>query len=159
MIQYIKNLSKTRKITYFLLIFGLIQLIRCDRSVPPYDPKYDIIMAQKTSPEVLSLLKIACYDCHSYETKYPWYSQVAPVSWWMDRHVNQGRKKINFSTFMTYTAKKAIHKLDECVETIVENRMPLSSYTWLHKDAKLTKSQKNILVRYFEEKKKIYVSE
>ncbi|MBS1573231.1 MAG: heme-binding domain-containing protein [Bacteroidetes bacterium] len=91
---------------------------------------------------IQKILKISCYDCHSNNTVYPWYSKVQPIKWWLADHVNEGKAKLNFDEFNAYTTKKKLHKLDEVIETIRDNEMPLKSYTLIHGDAKLSESDK-----------------
>lgn len=108
-----------------------------------------------TSPsdEVKALIKGACYDCHSNATVYPWYSEVAPVSWWTKHHVNEGREELNFSVWADYSLKKADHKLEECAEEVEEGKMPLDSYTWTHGDADLNEKQRELLEDFFNSKR------
>lgn len=128
------------------LIFALMQLIRIDKSVPDINMQNDFIGMTNPPENVKTILKNACYDCHSYETKYPWYAEIAPVSWMLKKHINEGREEMNFSLWGTYSAKKADHKLEEAVELVEEGEMPLSSYTMAHEEAKLTKEQKDTLI-------------
>lgn len=87
------------------------------------------------------MIHTSCYDCHSNNTTYPWYSEIQPVAWWLADHVKEGKSELNFSEFATYTAKKGDHKLDEFIKMLKEGEMPLTSYTLIHGDAKLTAEQ------------------
>jgi hypothetical protein len=98
--------------------------------------------------DVKAVLVKACYDCHSDNTTYPWYSRVQPVSWWLANHVNEGKGELNFSQFGAYSAKKQKHKLEEVTEMVKEGEMPLNSYTWMHGDAKLTDAEKTLLTSW-----------
>ena len=89
-----------------------IQFIRIDKSNPPADPANDISQSLEITEEVSSILKTSCYDCHSNETVYPWYSNVAPVSWWIKRHINKARDELNFSVWNGYSTKRKNHKFD-----------------------------------------------
>ena len=122
----------------FLGFFLVIQLIRIDKSTPAGNLSDDFIVSEATEENVAMLIKNACYDCHSHQTEYPWYAQVAPVSWWIKNHINEGRKHLNFSVWTTYNAKKQKHKLEECIEMMENNEMPLKSFTWTHPEAKLS---------------------
>lgn len=133
-----------------LLALIAIQFIRPDRSIPEYDTSQDFISMTNPNEQIKGILKAACYDCHSYETKYPWYDRIAPVSYWLNGHVRHGRGKLNFSEWGTYSAKKADHKLEESVEEVKGKNMPLSSYTWTHKEAKLSDEQRAELARFFQ---------
>ncbi len=97
---------------------------------------------------IQEVLKTSCYDCHSNNTDYPWYSNVQPVKWWLEGHVNEGKEELNFDEFNTYSIKKKLHKLDEVIETVRKNEMPLKSYTIIHRNAKLSESEKLELERW-----------
>ncbi len=136
----------------WLALLGLlfvIQLIRPDRSTPTIDPAQDIAQVLQPSDSVQTMLKNACYDCHSYETKYPWYSQVAPVSWWLDNHIKEGREHLNFSTFGALSAADRTEVMEDAAEAVQEGEMPLSSYTWAHPAARLSAEQKTQLADWF----------
>ena len=132
---------------FLLLLFA--QAIRPDRSVPATDEGLDYITLTQPPAAVADLLHNACYDCHSYQSEYPWYSQVAPVSWWIQNHIDEGREHLNFSIWGEYNAKKQAHKLEECWEEVGEKKMPLNSFTWAHPEARLTSGQRQELVAWF----------
>ena len=138
-----------RILLLLLLVFIVIQLIPNDRW--DIEVEADRTLAGLTQPpaEVANLLEVACYDCHAYGTEYPWYSNVAPVSFWIDHHVEEGREHLNFSEWASYSAKQQRHKLEECAEEVGEGEMPLESYTWMHGEAKLSQDQRNMLVEWF----------
>ncbi|KAB5491971.1 MULTISPECIES: heme-binding domain-containing protein [Flagellimonas] len=100
------------------------------------------------SAQVKKILRSACYDCHSAHTVYPWYNNVAPVSYWLSDHIKDGKKHLNFSDWENYTAKKKDHKLEEVVEEVKKGGMPLKEYTWTHGDARLTQEQIIALVTW-----------
>jgi Haem-binding domain len=131
----------------FLLLF--IQSFRIDKTTRPVNPATDFIALTSANNEVSNMLKIACYDCHSNQPSYPWYTNIAPVSWWIKHHINEGSHHLNFSEWGTYTEKRKNHKLEECVEMVEEGEMPMSSYTIMHANAKLTDAQKLQLVEFF----------
>lgn len=137
-----------------LVILVLIQLIRIDKTNPPVETANDFITIANPPQDVALILKESCYDCHSNTTIYPWYTNVAPVSWWLKNHINDGRKHLNFSEWRNYTAKKADHKLEETVEMVEEGEMPLTSYTLLHPKAKLTPAQRDKLVAWLKDYRK-----
>ncbi|WP_179376367.1 heme-binding domain-containing protein [Winogradskyella wichelsiae] len=93
------------------------------------------------SENVELILKNACLDCHSDNTRYPWYNNITPVNYWLDEHVKDGVKHLNLSKWDDYSDKKKDHKLDELIEMVEEKEMPLDSYTWIHDEAKLTEAQ------------------
>lgn len=95
--------------------------------------------------EVDAILQRACYDCHSNATAYPWYANLQPVGWWLEKHVRDGKRHLNFSEFSTYPLKRATRKLEETAELVRSHEMPLASYTWMHRDAKLTEAEIKLL--------------
>ena len=129
-------------------ILVVIQFFRPDTSAPSVDPAQDIRRTLNPPADVLATLESACYDCHSYETRYPWYNHLAPVSWWLANHVREGREHLNFSTFAALPAEDRAHALEEIAETVEKGEMPLGSYTWTHADARLSDAQKAALVAW-----------
>ena len=96
----------------------------------------------KPSQEIATILRDNCYDCHSNQTNYPWYSEITPINYWLEEHIVDGKKHFNVSDWEKYSARKKDHKLEELVEFVDSGEMPLDSYTWIHgdlsqKDAKL----------------------
>ena len=97
---------------------------------------------------VETILKISCYDCHTNNIVYPWYPQVQPEGWWLDEHIKDGKKKLNFSEFKTYTIRRRYRKLEEINELVKYGEMPLDEYLWIHKNAKLNEQQKLVLANW-----------
>lgn len=95
--------------------------------------------------EVEAILKRACYDCHSNATTYPWYANVQPLGWWLEWHVRDGKKHLNFSEFASYTARRATRKLEEVAEEVREHNMPLPSYLLTHPEARLSDADVKLL--------------
>lgn len=93
-------------------------------------------------------LQVACYDCHSNNTRYPWYANFQPVNWWLNHHVDEGKEKFNFDEFLNYPPKRQLKKIKEVVEVIEKDEMPLDSYTLIHRDAILSESQKKEIVQW-----------
>jgi hypothetical protein len=120
------------------LLIGM-QFIHVD--IPPTTEAKNELSAPK---EVMSLLKKSCYDCHSNDTTLPWYGNVAPMSWFVRKHIRDGRKVVNFSTFKNLPKSKQ-KDMYERIEKSVVIRMPLPSYTWIHGDAKLTPKEKKMI--------------
>lgn len=100
------------------------------------------------SNQVETILTSSCYNCHSNKTNYPWYSNFQPLGWWIQHHVDEGKGEVNFSVFTTYKLKKQIHKLEEVVEMIEEDEMPLCSYTIIHRESELNEEQKKLLINW-----------
>ncbi|UXP31687.1 heme-binding domain-containing protein [Reichenbachiella agarivorans] len=131
-----------------LAFLVVIQLFGIDREVPTTTLEQDFISVMQPPENIAKIIKTACYDCHSYQTEYPWYTHVAPLSWWIGTHIEDGRKHLNFSIWSTYDEKKALHKLEELYEEVEEGEMPLTSYTLAHSDADLSPSDVEQLVSW-----------
>ena len=97
---------------------------------------------------VEAVFKKACYDCHSNKTHYPWYASLQPVSYWLSDHINEGKSKFNLSEFLTYTAWKQFHRMEDVEEQMTNDEMPLTSYTLIHRDAVIDDSTKNLLINW-----------
>lgn len=131
-----------------LVIFVVIQFFRPKANQNPVLASNQISAAFNVPQDVDQILKKACNDCHSNNTVYPWYSQIQPISWWLDEHVTDGKKHLNFDDYATYKLRKQYHKFEEIVEQIEINEMPLKSYTVVHTNAKLTDAEKNTLINW-----------
>lgn len=105
----------------------------------------DISKSYAVPDDVKQILAKACNDCHSNNTVYPWYSNIQPLRFWLDDHVNDGKRHMNFNEFNSYRIARQYKKLDECIEQVKEGEMPLESYTLIHTNAKLTDSEKQKL--------------
>lgn len=102
----------------------------------------DAFYAETNPPaDVKQILEVACNDCHSDVTKYPWYNNITPVNYWLASHVKDGKKHFNISNWEGNSVKRKDHKFEELIEMVEEKEMPLASYTWTHSDAKLTDAQ------------------
>ncbi len=131
------------------IVLVLIQFIKPERNVSN-DQTLAISKKYLIPADVQNLLDVACYDCHSNKTTYPWYANVQPFAWFLNHHVLDGKKHLNFSTFLALSVAVQNHKLEETIEEVEEKEMPLASYTYfgLHKGAKLTEAQRNILINW-----------
>ncbi|HEV7781908.1 MAG TPA: heme-binding domain-containing protein [Chitinophagaceae bacterium] len=98
--------------------------------------------------DVRSIMAKACNDCHSNNTRYPWYSRLQPVDWWMNGHVKNGKKGINYDEYINKSLRYQFHKMEETIGMVKEGKMPLNSYTWTHRDARLTEAEKNALISW-----------
>lgn len=97
---------------------------------------------------VQSILAKACNDCHSNNTRYPWYSKIQPVDWWLANHVKDGKKELNLDEYTNRSLRFQYHKMEEIAEQVKSGEMPLNSYTWMHKDAILTEAEKTALIEW-----------
>ena len=137
-----------RNVGIFLLFVLLcIQFIHPTKNSSD-DKKADISATLPVPESIQQILKTSCYDCHSNYTDYPWYSKIQPVDWWLNDHINEGKRELNFSTFSAYRLFRQYHKLEEIDEMIVEDEMPLTSYTLIHTNAKMTEAQKEMLIQW-----------
>ena len=127
------------------VIFAAIQLAQPAKNIASHPSEDDITARYPTPPVVQQMLSVACYDCHSNTTRYPWYSNIQPVGWWLAAHVDDGKKHLNFSEFATYSPKRAAHKLDQIIDEVTDREMPLFSYKLGHPDARLTAAQTKLL--------------
>lgn len=132
-----------KKIMLLLLAcFIIIQFIhpkknKADGAQPNY------IGAKYAVPaDVKLILEKACNDCHSNNTRYPWYATIQPLHWWLDKHIVDGKKHVNYDEYTNKSAWYQMHKMEETIEMVKEGEMPLKSYTIVHKDAKLTMEEK-----------------
>jgi hypothetical protein len=114
-----------------LIVFAGLQLFGPDRTNPQVTPSQTVQAA---------VLKRSCYDCHSSETRWPWYSSVVPMAWGVANHVKQGRAEMNFSDWGAYPARKRVALLEKMCDEVREGRMPLKQYLWLHRDATLSEA-------------------
>lgn len=151
-------MKKISRIILLLIIVFLVvaQLIPLNNPEVKEADKNDIFQQVSAEKDLELLVKAACYDCHSYQTSFPWYNSVAPVSWWLKDHIEDGRKHLNFSNWSAYSTEKKEHKLEECVEMLEEGEMPLWSYQITHAEARLSEGQKKLLIDWFKALSKEY---
>ena len=131
-----------------ILVFIIAQFFRPEKNQGDI-ASLDAFFEETNPPdEVKLVLKQACFDCHSDFTRYPWYNNITPVNYWLDGHVRHGKGELNFSKWNSYSTKRKDHKLEETMEMVEKNEMPLPSYTWTHKDAILTDSQISAVIEW-----------
>ena len=126
--------------------FVVIQFIQPARNKSDKILPTDITNTVAVPNQVLSILQVSCYDCHSNNTHYPWYSFIQPAAWWMASHIRKGKANLNFSDFGTYSNHKQQSKLQAIINSINDKTMPLNSYTTLHKNTNLTAGNKGLLL-------------
>ncbi len=132
-----------------LVLLVIIQFFPIDRTNPPVNKGMDFLTIKKPSAKIDAAVRSSCYDCHSNETKYPWYAKFQPTGWFLKNHIDEGRSKLNFSTFATYEPKRQEHKLEEAAEMMEKHEMPLESYVVGHPEAELNDADRQMLVSYF----------
>jgi hypothetical protein len=138
-----------------LLVSGIV--IIALQFIRPVQNKSSLVLTTDISkvitiPDtVLTLLKNACYDCHSNNTDYPWYSDIQPMGWLMAYHIKQAKNQLNFSEFGSYSQRRQLSKLGGITNSIKDDIMPLKSYTIMHKNAQLSKDEKSLLINWAEQ--------
>jgi hypothetical protein len=135
-------------IALFLFILVLIQFFRPKKNNSISTSSFDINSQYPVPDNLKEILKKSCNDCHSDNTIYPWYFAIQPVAWWMQDHVNEGKRELNFSEFASYSPKEQFHKMKSIVKQIKEGEMPLDSYLWIHKDSKLSEYQNALIMKW-----------
>jgi len=145
-------MQKFKKIFFWCLVgFAMIQFIPIDKVNKPVDKRKNFIEVKNTPAKISELIKNACYDCHSDETVYPKYAYIAPFSWSVKSHVNDGREHLNFSVWATYNDDLKRNMLTKSIQTIENKIMPMPAYIIYHKEANLTDAERTLLIKYFEE--------
>lgn len=142
-------MNKAKKIGLaILLLFIALQFIRPERNESNAVQQADMLTHFNVSDSVAGILKIACYDCHSNNTRYPWYANVQPIGWLLGKHVKDGKQELNFNEFITYSPRRQLSKLKSIQNSIKDGSMPLSSYTMLHSEAKLSEDSKASIIEW-----------
>lgn len=136
---------------FILIVFVIIQFFRPEKNISQAPQPANITNLYSTSKEVEAILKTACYDCHSNNTQYPWYVHIQPIGWFLSNHVHDGKQELNFDEFGNYRAARKLKKMEEVIEQVKEGEMPLSSYTFIHSNAKLNNQQKQLLIQWAEQ--------
>ena len=129
-----------------LVILIIIQFIHPKRNkAEGAQPNY-IGNVYTIPADVKLILSKACNDCHSNNTKYPWYCNFQPIHWWTNNHIRDGKKGLNFDEYTNRPLRYQYHKMEEVIEMVEDKKMPLKSYLWIHKDAKLTADESSKLI-------------
>lgn len=138
-----------------LAVFVILQFIPTTKNNGEALGEQDIAHVVSVPADVQEILNVSCNDCHSNHTNYPWYSKIQPIGFWLDEHIEDGKTHLNFSEYATYKKKRQLHKLDEIAEMVEEHEMPLSSYTLIHTNAKLSAEQQSRLITWAKESKQL----
>lgn len=133
---------------FLLLAFVVIQFFRPDRNIGNGELPGAITKHLPVPEDVHGLLQSACYDCHSNNTNYPWYVNVQPVAWLLSHHIREGKMELNFDAFGTYSGRRQLSKLKSIAGSVKDGSMPLSSYTLMHKEARLSDKEKQLIVEW-----------
>ena len=145
---------KFLRILFILLItaFVVIQFIGIEKTNPEFDSSSDFIMMENPPEDVAQMLRLSCYDCHSNETIWPWYSNIAPVSWMLEEHVEDGRDHINLNFWGEIDLEDRAYVIEEMIEEMEEGEMPIPGYLITHSNAKLSDAEKEKLFAWLRSK-------
>lgn len=132
-------MNKKAVIAGVILALAVLQLVPVNLSNPPVEQDVD------APAPVAEVLRRSCYDCHSNETRWPWYSRIAPVSWWIKHHVDEGREHLNFSEWNRLSPEDRREALEETWEEVEEGKMPLASYLPMHAEARLSAQDRQLI--------------
>jgi len=129
----------------FFILFISIQFIPKKYNKSSITPPSDFMTVFDAPEDIRKIIKISCYDCHSNNTFYPWYNKVQPVAWFLEGHINEAKEALNLNTFGAYSKRRQKTKLKSVISQIMDNEMPLSSYTLMHRDAVISEEEKQLL--------------
>ncbi len=131
-----------------LAAFVVIQFIRPQKNVSNGDLSNDISKKFSIPADVQTELNNSCYDCHSNNTRYPWYAEVQPVGWLLAKDIREAKKNLNFSEFGAYRLRRQYIKLEQIADQVSEEEMPLPNYTIMHRDAKMSPERRTRLINW-----------
>ena len=147
-------MNRTKKVLITVgALLVLLQFFQPEGNKNPHVSENDISVMYQMPESVKSILQSSCYDCHSNNTNYPWYSFIQPMSWWLAHHIKEGKAELNLSEFGEYSPRRQQSKLKAIAESVEDDDMPLSSYTLIHTDAELSPAEKKQLLHWVAETK------
>jgi len=145
--------AKTKYLLFSLAGLVLVlQVFQIDKTLPVSNPEEEFHAVADPPDEIMGLLKHACYDCHSNNTRYPWYASVQPVGWWLQSHVKTGRSELNFSEFGRWTGEDRADVLRHCAKLVKKGAMPPKDYLRMHDEAALSEEKKSALIQWLLER-------
>jgi len=147
----IQKFNKRNLLIALLAVFILIQFKVIDKSPIKINPESDFLTIEQAPKEVVELIQTSCYDCHSNLINYPWYSNIAPVSWWLKGHIDHGRSKLNFSEWDSYTPTQGDTLKIKSANLIEKKWMPILTYKIIHKESRLSDEQRALLINWLKE--------
>ncbi|MFB9053098.1 heme-binding domain-containing protein [Formosa undariae] len=147
-------MKTVKKIMMVLLVaFVGIQFIPTERNQSDIVPVTDFMLVNKVPNNIKSKLQVSCYDCHSNNTNYPWYNKIQPVAWFLESHIDEGKTELNFSEWDSLSNRRKGSKLRSIIKQIESDKMPLSSYTIIHKEAVFSGTEKQDIISYMKKLK------
>ena len=135
------------------MVFVGIQFIPTERNQSDVVQKSDFLLVNNSPENIGSLLQVSCYDCHSNNTRYPWYNKVQPIAYFLERHIKEGKAELNFSEWEAYSNRRKNSKLMSNISQIQDDEMPLYSYSLIHRDAVYSDSEKEMVIEYMRDLK------
>jgi hypothetical protein len=125
-----------------------IQFIPTTRNQSEIVPVTDFISTYNPPKEVANIMRTSCYDCHSNNTAYPWYNKIQPVAMLLEDHIEHGKEEFNFSEFENYSDRRKKSKLKSFISQVEKDEMPLESYTLIHRSAKVSNAEKELVLTW-----------
>ncbi len=145
-----KKVRKKDVVILFIIAFALMQFKTIDKTNPEIIPENDLLVMTNAPVEVKELMHEVCYDCHSHQVRYPWYSNIAPVSWWMKGHIENGMEKANYATWNAYSQLEKDSILARSSRLVGLKWKPIITYKITHGEARLDEAQREMLINYFD---------
>lgn len=133
-----------------VILILVVQVIPVHRNELPIPGGKSFVNQFNFPNNVNRILERSCYDCHSNQTNYPWYGNIQPIALLLENHISEGKKKLNFDEFQDYGKRRLRTKYTEIVKQIEQDKMPITSYLWLHPEAQLSEAEKKLLIQYFQ---------
>jgi len=140
-------------VTVLLVVFVGIQFVSTERNQSDVIPTTDFMLVNTVPNNIKSKLQVSCYDCHSNNTAYPWYNKIQPTAWFLEDHIKEGKAELNFSEWDSLSNRRKTSKLRSIIKQIESDKMPLDSYTLIHKDAIFSEVEKTMVVNYMKQLK------
>jgi Haem-binding domain len=134
-----------------VVLLCAFQFVRPDKTNPAADQSMSIDVQSGITSPVATLIRTSCFDCHSNETRWPWYSHIAPVSWLVAHDVRAGRNHLNFSEWGEYAKSKRVLKLGQIYEQVSKDEMPITKYLYMHPDARLSAADRDSIMSWTEQ--------
>ncbi|MFM7645579.1 MAG: heme-binding domain-containing protein [Sphingomonadales bacterium] len=131
-----------------LVALVVIQFIHPKKNQWPVNPDLPLNSRYPIPETVNGILQKACMDCHSNNSRYPWYASIQPVAWWLDEHIIDGKKHLNFDEYTNRSLRYQYHKMEETIEMVKTEEMPLNSYIWTHSEARLTPAERVAITQW-----------
>jgi hypothetical protein len=141
-----------KALKWILLVFAaavlIVQFIRPEKNTSKELSSTALTQHFQVPQTIQSVLQRSCNDCHSNNTVYPWYAEIQPLGWWLNKHIRDGKRGVNFDEYAGYRLMKQYRRFNDIIEQVQEDKMPLPSYLIIHRYAKLTVAEKNELVQW-----------